>query len=116
MIELLKKPVFLVNFLTGIIFIIAALVQIKFPPKKINSLYGYRTKNSMKSNEAWEFAQKFSAKIMLKFGIGLCFLAIILKNISFSKAEYEVVLATFIITFVVVIMLVIVEKELKKRF
>ena len=42
-----------------------------FPPKKINGHYGYRTKASMKSQEAWDVAQKCSAKMMLVFGI-LC--------------------------------------------
>jgi uncharacterized membrane protein len=116
MIELIKKPLSLVNFLTGVIFIIAALIQIKFPPKKINSLYGYRTKNSMKSQEAWDFAQLYSAKLMLRFGGGLTLISLLLNKVSLSKPEYEVVASTFIISSVVILMLAIVEKELKKRF
>ncbi|MDA1027671.1 MAG: SdpI family protein [Bacteroidetes bacterium] len=36
------------------------------PPKKINSLYGYRTKRSMASQEAWDFAQLYSGDLMVK--------------------------------------------------
>ncbi|PWB20750.1 hypothetical protein DCO46_20195 [Flavobacterium sp. HTF] len=36
-----------------------------FPPKSINSFYGYRTSNSMKSQAKWDFAQKFSATLSL---------------------------------------------------
>lgn len=114
--ELIKKPLFLVNFLTGIIFIIAAIIQLKFPPKKINSLYGYRTKSAMKSQEAWDFAQLYSAKLMLRFGSGLTLISLLLSKVRFSRLEYEVVASTFIISLVVVLMLIIVERELKKRF
>lgn len=114
--ELLNKPLFVINFLTGFIFIIAAIIQLKFPPKKINSLYGYRTKSSMSSQEAWDFAQIYSAKLMLRFGAGLCLIALLLKEVSFSNVGYELVTSTFIITLLVVVMLAIVEKALKKRF
>lgn len=116
MTELIMKPLFLINFLTGAIFIIVALIQLKFPPKKINSLYGYRTKNSMKSQETWDFAQLYSAKLMLRFGGLLFLIAILLENVSLSKLEYEVVASIFIISSIVVLMLVIVERRLKKRF
>jgi len=52
---------------------IAGIILLKFPPKGINMLYGYRTKNSMKSQERWDFAQKFSAKEMIKSGSLLLF-------------------------------------------
>ncbi len=116
MIELIKKPLFLINFLTGFIFIIAALIQIKFPPKKINSLYGYRTKNSMKSQESWDFAQLYSAKLMLRFGAVLALISLLLNKVRLSKPEYEVIASTFIVSSVVILMINIVEKELKKRF
>jgi hypothetical protein len=70
----------------------------------------------MKSNEAWEFAQKFSANLMLKFGIGLCMFSIIFQQISLSNIEFEIVISSLIITLVVILMIAIVEKELKKRF
>lgn len=116
MTELVQKPFFFINFLTGIIFIVAALIQIKFPPKKINSLYGYRTRNSMKSQEAWDFAQSYSSKLMLIFGAGLCSIAIISNMIFPLKIEYQIVLSILIINITVVVMIVIVEKKLKKRF
>lgn len=116
MTELIQQPLFFICFLTGAIFIIAALIQMKFPPKKINSFYGYRTKNSMRSKEAWDFAQNFSSKLMLIFGFGLCGLAIILIEILYLKIEYQIVLSILLINVIVVVMLIIVEKELKKRF
>lgn len=35
------------------------------PPKKINSLYGYRTPRSMKNAENWEYANQLSARYMV---------------------------------------------------
>lgn len=43
-----------------------AMVLKQYPPKKINHLYGYRTKRSMKNQLIWNAANKFSAKVFLK--------------------------------------------------
>lgn len=43
-----------------------------YPPRKINWLYGYRMFSAMKSQAAWDFAQRYSAKLMLLYSsIGL---------------------------------------------
>ena len=46
-------------FLLGGIFYLVSLVLSKFPQKKINYFYGYRTKASMKSQESWNL-RKFT--------------------------------------------------------
>ena len=56
----------LILTLGGLIFLIAGYIQHRFPPKKINHLYGYRTSASMKSQESWDFAQEYSAKKVIK--------------------------------------------------
>ena len=63
-----SNPIVIVPLLVGLIFIIMGFITLKFPPKKINHLYGYRTKSSMKSQERWDFAQRYSAKEMIKWG------------------------------------------------
>ncbi len=57
------------QFLMGIVFLLLGFFQYKFPPKKINDLYGYRTKNSMSSIEKWNLAQKHSSILMMKIAI-----------------------------------------------
>lgn len=47
-----------------IILFVMTLFKI-FPPKSINSAYGYRTANSMKSQAKWDFAQKYSSTLSL---------------------------------------------------
>lgn len=64
--------------LVGAIFILAALIQKRFPPKKINSLYGYRTPLSMKHQQNWEEGNRYSAKLMLKLGFFLLVVGLIL--------------------------------------
>ncbi len=53
----------------GLIFWIGGLYFEKYPPKKINWLYGYRTKRSMRNIEVWTFAQAYVAKAMQSMGL-----------------------------------------------
>lgn len=39
------------------------------PPKKINWLYGYRTRRSMANQQIWDFANKIGAKMLIMVGI-----------------------------------------------
>jgi uncharacterized membrane protein len=65
-------------FIVGFVFAVAAFIILKFPPKKINSIYGYRTSRSMKNQENWDLAQRFSSQLMLKQGLIMLVLALIL--------------------------------------
>jgi uncharacterized membrane protein len=53
-----------VFIMIDIVFIFFGFLFVQFPPKKINSFYGYRTKNSMKNQENWDFAHRYSGKMM----------------------------------------------------
>lgn len=55
---LFKNPIVIIT-----LFII--LISKLFTPKDINSLYGYRTANSMKNKANWDFAQKYSTNLLL---------------------------------------------------
>ena len=41
----------------------------KFPPKKINHLYGYRTQRSMKNQATWEAANTYSTLVFFKVSL-----------------------------------------------
>jgi hypothetical protein len=71
------QSILLVPLATGSVFILAGLVLYKFPPKKINALYGYRTNASIKSQERWDFAQVFAGKQMMKLGALLALLSFV---------------------------------------
>lgn len=55
--------------LVGPIFTLAGLALWLKPPKKVNPIYGYRTKRSMSSQSRWDFAQVYSGKLLLRFGL-----------------------------------------------
>ncbi len=60
--------------LTGAILVLTAALLRYHPPRNINWLYGYRTPRSMRSREAWDFAQQQSARLMGRSG-AMLFLA-----------------------------------------
>ncbi|MDD7794467.1 SdpI family protein [Clostridium sp. 'White wine YQ'] len=73
-------------YVVSIIFIIGGLIFKAFPPKKINSVYGHRTSFSMKNQDTWDEAQRYSAISLITLGFTLLIIAFILnalaKNIS----------------------------------
>ena len=108
--NLLQMPL-----LCGIIFMIAAIVMYVFPPKKINSLYGYRTLSSMKSIEHWHFAQRFST---VKMAQGSVFLMISSFLGSLIKIEGKLQLIPGIVFPLLVVFYVLFSTEtaLKNKF
>lgn len=69
--------------LTGIVFIIAGLWLNKFPPKRINRIYGYRIGKAMLSQKAWDLSQPYAGKLMAKIGaiLSICGLPFLFINI-----------------------------------
>jgi uncharacterized membrane protein len=57
------------SLLCGLAFIIMGMSMYYYPPKEINSLYGYRTGSSIESQERWDFAQRFCAILAMKVSI-----------------------------------------------
>ena len=41
----------------------------KKPPQNRNAVYGYRTKRSMASQEAWDFAHRYAGRLWLLLGV-----------------------------------------------
>jgi hypothetical protein len=105
----------LIPLLVGPIFIVAGLIMIKFPPKKINGLYGYRTPSSMKNQERWDFAQRYSANEMIKLG-GLLLLSSSVGLIFQPSSSISAVIGLGFTIIVVVILIVRVERAIKNRF
>ena len=113
--NIMTNPLVLILSISGLIFLLAGFIQQRFPPKKINHLYGYRTSNSMKSQESWDFAQEYSAKKMMKLGAYITALGLLAWSIDLQLL-WSVWIALIIITIGPILMLLQVEAELKKRF
>lgn len=60
--------VFCCNLFVPLLMIAFGRVMYKYPPKKINGIYGYRTSVSMKNKDTWEFAHKTCGKLWWKVG------------------------------------------------
>ncbi|MES2274465.1 MAG: SdpI family protein [Bacteroidota bacterium] len=54
--------------LIGMVFLLVGFIQKKFPPKKINNLYGYRSPAAQKNQQTWDEANRYSAIRMIKTG------------------------------------------------
>ena len=85
----------------------------KFPPKKINHLYGYRTKRSMKSQLAWESANKYSSLVFFN----VCLYSFLIPVVFYFLYPQLNVLITIVInTLLLLYVLYATEKHLKTRF
>ncbi|RKR81596.1 SdpI/YhfL family protein [Mucilaginibacter gracilis] len=103
--------------LVGLIILIVGLIQKYFPPKRINNWYGYRTDIAKKSQQNWDYAQAYSANLMLKYGSGAIILGLLLADVL--PLKYELVLpitAMFSGISIAVMMLVKTETHLEKKF
>jgi len=97
----------------GILFILAGAILYVFPPKKINGLYGYRTGSSMENQQKWDFAQKYSAKIMMLTGLIFTFLSPT-KGLFKTNESTDLVIGMFVMIISSILMIVVVEKALRK--
>ena len=102
-------------FLTGLIFFFAAIIMYYYPPKEINSLYGYRTSSSMKSEDRWDFAQRFSSLRMIEGGLFLILFSFLKLAFPFS-ADIEMPISITALIMVVIYLLLTTERALKKNF
>lgn len=104
------------NFSMGITLLVAGFIQKKFPPKWPNLIYGYRTPVSLKNKDTFDFANKYSARLMTIFGfisliIGI-FLTLFFNGVNLTQA---VILITEAISSCV-LLFIFTEKKLRKTF
>jgi uncharacterized membrane protein len=106
---------FSIAFICGIMFFIASVIMYFYPPKKLNAWIGYRTAASLRSQERWDFAQKFSAMVRIK--TSLIMIAVSLTGFFFPEGD---MFRTFGSVAIIILwersMVVVTDKELKKRF
>ena len=101
-------------FLSGAIFIVVSVITHFFPPKKINPLYGYRSKRSMQSQEKWDFAQKYATRQMLIGGIFMILAGLV--NFFFDLDIEKGISGLAILLIVVAFIFYTTEMKLKKEF
>jgi uncharacterized membrane protein len=100
-------------FLGPVILGIAIFFRV-YPPAEINHTYGYRTATAMRSQEAWDEAQLYSANVMIVAGVVIVLyqaLSSVLMRPGLSLATSTVVLLLAIFA-----VLPITEAHLKNTF
>ncbi|MAN27097.1 MULTISPECIES: SdpI family protein [Mesonia] len=114
--ERLENPFTIPLLICGMIFFVVGLLLLFFPPKKINSLYGYRTPNSMKSQERWDFSQKYSSNLMWKCGVGIALLSLLGLVLPDWSSSTQSVLVVFVLLVPIIIIFWKTEKAIKNKF
>lgn len=108
-----------VIFLIPFILIILGYILYRFPPKKINFFYGFRTKMSMKNKKNWDFANKRLAKLLFITGLVMVVITTILFLLNHYKVinltENNMVVVVLIESAIILLPAFIVENKLKKR-
>jgi len=105
---------FLATMLAGVCFLLAGVYVLIFPPKRINSLYGYRTSNSMRSQSSWDFAQRFSGREIIKWGTVLLICSLF--GLQYGPGEkLGTVIGLSILVVVIVVFILRTERAIKKH-
>lgn len=90
-----------IPMLVGLVFVALGLLMVKFPPKKINYFYGYRTSSSMRNQRNWDFSQNYSAIIFMKMGLVLILSSFILLVLNAQLVNKPLYIALLIIVTVI---------------
>lgn len=111
---------FVCNLLIPIILIIVGRMMWKHCPKKINTVYGYRTKRSMKNMDTWRFAHNYCGKLWWKIGWFSLFPSVVVQIPFFERSEDVIGIVGGIICMIQVVILIAsifpTEAALKKTF
>jgi len=79
--------------INGILITVIGWLYMRFPPKNINPIYGYRTRRSMANQEIWDYANIVGAKMIFYLGSILLVLGTILYLLY--PVDHIVMITTF---------------------
>ncbi len=98
----------------GLLFFVSILFW-KFPPKKINKLYGYRTYRTMQNNGIWDFANTTFNKNLIVYA-GISFLAGLLFASFVAKGTISWQPMVLVMLTLVVVCIIKTEKSISERY
>ena len=90
---LLKESIMNTYFLIHTIVFISGVILYVFPPRHVNSIYGYRTALSMHNDTVFRLANKLSSKLMIIgtiLNFGMC--VIIDRLFHFSNSGWLIII------------------------
>lgn len=99
--------------ITSVLLFVVGTYWHYYPPKKINHLYGYRTRRSMANQTIWDYANKIGAKMLLFLG----WFSFILTLIAyFTIPGFSVIVNIFLILVGLVVGMYWCETQISKKF
>jgi uncharacterized membrane protein len=103
------------HLLIGPLSLLISAFYYLFPPKKINLLYGHRTRLSMKNQEVWAVANKMSSVMIIWVSVITCLVQI---GTIFLQLESDdvILISTVVLVIALVIGSIRTERKLKKLF
>ena len=63
--------------LPAVLVLLSGFLWQRFPSKKINHLYGYRTRRSMQNQQTWDYANRIGPVMFIKTGIYLIIIGVL---------------------------------------
>ena len=110
----------LMNVSIPVIMIVVGKVFTKHPPKDINGFYGYRTKRSKASQEAWNYAHQYFGKIWYRLGLVLVPLTVLVMLPVLGKETEVIGIYGAVVCIIICVLLIVpvfwTEAELKRKF
>ncbi len=93
--------------------LILFLIFQRFPPKKINHFYGYRTNRSMKNEHTWKVANDYSMNLSVR----LCLYSFLFPVLLyFLYPEYNFLITVIVNSLLIISIYWFTEAHLKERF
>ncbi|MCC0659015.1 SdpI family protein [Clostridioides sp. ZZV14-6154] len=99
----------------AIIILIGFLYKYR-APKDINKFHGYRTNQSMKSQEAWDYAHNCGANIWIIIGLFLVIVVCLNKIFIKIRPEYLSLINLLISIIGMIIPIPVIDSKIKKKF
>lgn len=98
----------------GMLLVLFGVMYATYPPKKINPIYGYRTKRTMANQKVWDYANKIGARMITQVG----FVATALGAIVFwiYPNAYAVMVQAGVIVGGLILGLILCERDLNKHY
>ena len=102
------------HLIIGPLMLVISYIFAKYPPKKINDLYGYRTKRSMRNQNTWDFANRHSTHLMWKVSLLTCVVQAI--GVILLDEGVALLTATIVLVTTLIYSVYLTEKALKNTF
>jgi len=106
---------FLPQLIISLVFLAGGWIMAKYPPKKINPLYGYRTRRSMQSLDAWNYAQRLSSRKMILCGFAGIVVFVAAWMADFNEGVHAILMIATLFSMLSFV-IYSVERNLKRKF